>query len=90
MYQIAPGFIHRNVAGNDILISTNLAILNGYIALNETSSFLLSQMNEPKTAEQLAESIVEQYDVSYDQALADVTALLQTLVDRSLVQEVTK
>lgn len=90
MYQIAPGFIHRNVAGNDILISTNLAILNGYIALNETSSFLLSQMSEPKTAEQLAESIVEQYDVSYDQALADVTALLQTLVDRSLVQEVTK
>lgn len=90
MYQIAPGFIHRNVAGNDILISTNLAILNGYIALNETSSFLLSLMNEPKTAEQLAESIVEQYDVSYDQALADVTALLQTLVDRSLVQEVTK
>ena len=88
MYQIAPGFIHRNVAGNDILISTNLAILNGYIALNETSSFLLDQMKEPKTAAQLAESMVEQYEVTYEQALADVTALLQTLVARGLVQEV--
>ena len=88
MYQIAPGFIHRNIAGNDILISTNLAIFNGYIALNETSSFLIEQINEPKSAEHLAESMAEQYDVTYDQALADVTALLQDLVGRCLVQEV--
>ena len=89
MYRIAPGFIRRNVAGNDVLISTNPAIFNGYIALNETSSFLLAQMNEPKTAEQLTESMVGQYDVTYDQALADIKVLLQSLVERGLVQEVT-
>lgn len=88
MYTIAPGFIHRKVAGNDMLISTNLAVFNGYIALNETSAFLWDQMNEPQTAEQLAESVVAQYEVTYHQALSDVTALLQAFVDRGLVQEV--
>ena len=88
MYRIAPGFIHRKVAGNDVLISTNVAVFNGYIALNETSAFLWDQMTEPKTAQQLAESVVDQYEVTYHQALADVTAWLQAFAARGLVQEV--
>ena len=88
MYRIAPGFIHRKVAGNDVLISTNVAVFNGYIALNETSAFLWDQMTEPKTAQQLAETVVAQYEVTYHQALADVTAWLQAFAARGLVQEV--
>lgn len=88
MYTTAPGFIRRKVAGQDMLISTNPAVFNGYIALNETSAFLWDQMSEPRTAAQLAESMAAQYDVAYHQALEDVAALLQTLAARGLVQEV--
>ena len=41
-YRVAEGFVHRQVAGNDVLISVgaNVANFNGYITLNPTASFL--------------------------------------------------
>ena len=89
MYWITPGFVHRQIADMDILISTNVAAFNGYITLNETCAYLWEQMKEPKTAEQLAQSLTEQYEVTTAQALTDVQEMLQLLVRRGVVQEVT-
>ena len=88
MYRTAPGFIHRRIVDADILVSIDVAAFNGYITLNETSAFLWELMKQPQTAEQLAQSLTEQYDVTYTQALADVKEMLHTLVTRGIVQEV--
>ena len=88
MYRTAPGFIHRKIANSDVLVSMNVAAFNGYIALNETCAFLWDLMATPQSAAQLAQKLTETYDVPYDQALTDVTALLQTMIDRGVVQEV--
>ena len=90
MYQTAPGFVHRKVADADILISigVNVARFNGYVTLNETCAFLWDLMQTPKTAEQLAQSLTEEYEVTYQQALADVNLLLENLIAKGVVQEV--
>ena len=88
MYRIAPGFIRRRIADAEILVSMNVAVFNGYITLNETCAFLLDLMKEPQTAEQLAQQLAEQYEVTHAQALADITEMLQPLVARGIVQEV--
>jgi len=40
-YQAKKGFVHRSIAGNDVLISVgaNVANFNGYIMLNPTAFF---------------------------------------------------
>ena len=51
-YQTVEGFVHRQVAGNDVLISVgaNVANFNGYITLNPTASFLWDALTQPRTA----------------------------------------
>ena len=90
MYRIAAGFIHRRIANADILVSLNVAAFNGYITLNKTCAFLLDVMKEPQTAEQLAQHLTEQYDVTYTQALEDVKGMLHTFIAKGVVQEVTE
>ena len=46
-------------------------------------------MKEPQTAEQLAQQLAEQYEVTLPQAMTDVAEMLQTLVARGVVREVT-
>lgn len=89
MYQIAPGFIRRRIADAEILVSMNVAVFNGYITLNETCAFLLDRMKAPQTAEQLAQQLAEQYEVTLPQAMTDVAEMLQALVARGVVREVT-
>ena len=88
MYRTAPGFIHRRIAATDILVSMDVAAFNGYITLNETCAFLLDCMKTPHSAQQLAQSLTEQYDVTYPQALEDVKEMLRTFVAKGIVQEV--
>ena len=90
MYRIADGFIHRKIANGDVLVSIDVATFNGYITLNETCAFLLDVMKEPQTAEQLAQHLTEQYDVTYTQALEDVKGMLHTFIAKGVVQEVTE
>ena len=90
MYQTKPGFVHRKIADVDVLISIggNVADFNGYITLNETCAFLWDLMAEPKSSEQLVQSLCSEYEVSYAEVLADVQELLTFLTERALVQEV--
>ena len=51
-YQVNSAYLHRTIAGEDILISLggNIANFNGYVALNATASFLWDSLKTPKTA----------------------------------------
>ena len=86
-YQVRKDFVHRQVAGNDVLISVgaNVANFNGYINLNPTASFLWNALAEEKTASQLTELLTEEFDVSEEVASKDVAQFLQMLQRNSMV-----
>lgn len=86
-YQVRKDYVHRQVAGNDVLISVgaNVANFNGYINLNPTASFLWEALAEAKTADELTKRLTEEFDVSAEVAGQDVARFLQMLQRNSMV-----
>ena len=80
-YRVAEGFVHRQVADNDVLISVgaNVANFNGYITLNPTASFLWDALTQPRTADELTGLLTEEFDVSGETAQKDVAVFLDML-----------
>ena len=86
-YQLAGRFVHRRVAGNDVLISVgaNVANFNGYIMLNPTASFLWDALARPQSVSSLTDLLTEEFDVTRENAQNDVTHFLDMLMQNSMV-----
>ena len=86
-YQAQKGFVHRQVADTDILISVgaNVANFNGYIELNPTASFIWDALTQPRTVNELTDMLTEEFDVSREIAFKDVTLLMEMLKQNSMV-----
>ena len=80
-YRVREGFVHRRVAGADVLISVgaNVANFNGYITLNPTASFLWDVLAQPRTVGELTVLLTEEFDVSRETAEKDVALFLHML-----------
>lgn len=78
----SPDFLVRQVAGKYVAVPLGKAAsaFNGMLTLNATGVFLWELLEQEKTAEELVESICEKYDVSPEQALADVNAFTEKLI----------
>lgn len=86
-YQARDGFVHRRVAGNDVLISVgaNVANFNGYITLNPTASFLWDALAEKRTVSALTGLLTEEFDVPPETARKDVENFVEMLLRNSMV-----
>lgn len=75
-------FILREVAGTRVLVPVGEATKNfpGMVTANATSAFLWEQLETSQTAESLTLALTERYDVSAEQAAADVAKFLETLI----------
>ena len=67
-------FVLRQVAGNWVVLPLSDATVNfnGMLSLNETGVMLWKLLEQGSTREALAQALTDEYDVTYDQALADV------------------
>lgn len=78
--KLKDGFVLRTVAGETVVIPTGEDMdLNMMITLNDTGRFLWEQLQQEKTAEQLVEATLAQYEVSAEDAakyIAEFTAKL--------------
>lgn len=86
-YQVADGYVHRQVADNDVLISVgaNVANFNGYITLNPTASFLWDALAQLRTAGELETLLTAEFDVSAEIAHRDVMLFLEMLQRNAMV-----
>lgn len=86
-FQTKAQFVHRQIAGGDVLISVgeNIANFNGYIEINSSASFLWEEMKEPRTANQLEQALERKYHLSHEQAVEDVLDFLQILQEHDMV-----
>ena len=77
-----PDFILREVAGTRVLVPVGEATKDfpGMITVNATSAFLWERLETSQTAESLVAALTERYDVSAEQAAADVEKFTQTLL----------
>ena len=80
-------FVTREVAGDVLLVPVGKTSLdlNGMLTLNELGAELWKRIPEAKDEEALADSIIEDYDVTPEQARADVHEFLEKLRDLGIL-----
>ena len=78
--RIKKGFVLREVCGERVIIGEGLGAINfgKMLALNETAAWLWKQAQEKGdfTIEALAERLCKEYDVTPDEAKADVADII--------------
>jgi hypothetical protein len=81
------------VAASDQISSTledEVVILNladsVYYGLNPVGAHIWTLIQQPRTIEEVVSMLLDEYEVERSQCLADVSALIQQMVDRQLVK----
>ena len=78
--KIKKGFVLREVCGENVIIGEGLGAINfgKMLALNESAAWLWKKVVEMGdfTIESLAEKLCQEYDVTADEALQDVTEIV--------------
>ncbi len=74
------GFTLRTVCGEHVIVAEGLEVINfnKLLSLNESAAYLWEQAAAlgDFTAEQLADKLCEEYEVTHEQALADVDKMI--------------
>ena len=78
--RLKKGFVLREVCGERVIMGEGLGAINfgKLLALNETAAWLWQQAQamDDFTVESLAEKLCEEYDVTADEAKADVAEMI--------------
>lgn len=79
--KLKDDFIVRNMLGEYMAIPTgdNVAKFDGSVILNDVSAFIIEQLKKPINKEDLLELVLSEYDVTREQASADLDSLLEKL-----------
>ena len=81
-WQKNPALAWREIDGETVIISPNDSVMH---ELNDTGSFLWKNIDGKKSAAELAELLVENYEVTPNIALSDTQALLEEMSSRKLL-----
>ena len=87
--KIKDGFTLRNIAGSDIVVPVGNAskIFNGMITLNDSGAFLWSALQKETTINEVVAKLTGEYEVSTEQATADVQKFVAMLRENDLIDE---
>ena len=86
--KIKENFHLRKVAGTWAVLPTGEATLdfNGILTLNESGYMLWQLLEKGCTREDLAKALTEEYEVSFEEALADSDAFIQKLTEAKCIE----
>ena len=88
--RIKEGFVMRVVCGENVIVGEGLDAINfgRMLCLNETAAWLWKQAVEQGdfTAESLANALCDEYEVTPDQALADVKETINQWTELKVVE----
>jgi hypothetical protein len=79
--KIKENFVLRKIAGTYAVLALAEATVNfnGLLTLNESGVMLWKLIEQGSTREDMALALTEEYEVSYEEALADVNEYLEKL-----------
>lgn len=82
-------FATRDIGGETLIVPVtgHVMDLESIYVLNPVGSRIWELLRSPTTADRIAEAIAAEFDVSRDDAAADVDAFLETLSSRGLIHE---
>lgn len=87
--KIKKGFVLREMCGENIVTAEGLEHINfnKLISLNSTAAFLWNKVADKEfTAEEMAELLVEEYQIDMELALKDSEALCQAWINAGIAE----
>ena len=90
LYRPASELVLRRVGDEAILVPVRNRVgdLDSVFTLNEIALRVWTLLDGQHTLEAIAATVAEEYDVSFDVAIADVSELIATLQEARLVEPV--
>lgn len=85
--QLKEGFLLREIAGRIVVLPVEDSMdLNLMICLNGTGRFLWERLQTGASAQELKDALMEAYDVSREQAQADVDMFIEKLTENGFLK----
>ncbi|NLH99090.1 MAG: PqqD family protein [Chthonomonadales bacterium] len=83
------GFVLREVGDGTVLVPTGERVvdMNGMIVLNDTGKFIWERLDGSHTPAQIAQALVDVYDVSLEDATADVESFVAELGQLGILED---
>lgn len=86
--KLREGYLLRKVAGKNIVVSVGSDVeFNGMLTLNDTGVFFWEILKNDTTKEEMLAKILEEYDVSEDEASGDLDDFLTKLKEAKLLED---
>jgi hypothetical protein len=88
--RIKEGFILRSICGEYVVVGEGLAQVNfnKMLSLNNSAAYLWKELEgKDFTLDTMVDLLLENYDVTREQAAEDVEKLLQIWIKEGVVQE---
>ena len=85
--KIKKQLIKRDIAGDTILVPVGKTVYesNGLFVLNEVATFIWDNLSQLETEEEIVSRILEEYEVSPQQAQADTAEFLVKLRELNII-----
>ena len=86
--EIKKQLIKREIAGDTILVPVGKTVLdtNGLFVLNEVAAFIWDMLPEVSDEAQIVERILDEYEVSREEAAADTAQFMVKLREMGIVE----
>lgn len=86
--EIKKQLIKREIAGDTILVPVGKTVLdtNGLFVLNEVAAFIWDMLPEVSDEAQIVERILDEYEVSREEAAADTAQFMGKLREMGIVE----
>ncbi len=85
-YIIKQGYVVREIAGEFITVPVDPSCGTNIIILNPVSKFLWEELREEKSFDELLDSMLNNYDVSKEEAETDLKEFLMNLIENGLLK----
>lgn len=85
-FNIKQGYVAREVAGEYLAVPVDNSVGSNMIVLNEVSKFLWDKLKTEKSFDELLDAMLGNYDVSKEEAEADLKDFLMQLIENGLVE----
>lgn len=87
--KIKDGFIKRKVVGKWVVVPTEKLSkqYNGIIELNETANEIWEGLVKGLSPEEIAKSIVEEFEVTYENALTDINKMIEDMTKEGIIEQ---
>lgn len=85
-YSIKSGYVTREIAGEFIAVPIDSSSGSNIVVLNEVSKFLWDELKTEKTFDELLNAMLGNYNVSKEEAEADLKDFIDQLTANNLIK----